>query len=338
MPKPILISGAGLSGLLLARSLRSSNIPFELYERDAAGSSRSQGYRIRLSSQGLNALEAVLSPDAYAEFKAGCSDNGSGQILGYDALTMEEKHFGGGGPPKGGGQVLGVDRAFLRNQLLRGIEEVTHFKKACIGYEVSSEGVTAKFADGTTSPEGSMLIGADGVYSKITKQLTDSKLKVYDTGARMIHGSSPRQAYETLAKGRFAAFSITDNSNENRKVAMITNVRDEPDSTHFGFVLVGGPGTFSAPNDDFSVAGQAAVDIAVDVTKDWAEGVRPILRAQKVEDAAFLKMSTSSPDGVPDWNNEARVTIMGDAVHAMTPGTSSQVKWVSLIRSWWSWS
>jgi 2-polyprenyl-6-methoxyphenol hydroxylase-like FAD-dependent oxidoreductase len=324
MPKPILISGAGLSGLLLARSLRSRNIPFELYERDSAGSSRSQGYRIRLSSQGLNALEAVLSPDAYADFKAGCSDNGSGQILGYDAITMEEKHFGGGGPPKGGGQVLGVDRAFLRNQLLRGIEEVTHFKKACIGYEVSSEGVTAKFADGTTSPEGSMLVGADGVYSKITKQLTDSKLKVYDTGARMIHGSSPRSVYEPLAKGRFAAFSITDNSNENRKIAMITNVRDEPDSTHFGFVLVGGPGTFSAPNDDFSVTGQAAVDIAVDVTKDWAEGVRPILREQKVEDAAFLKMSTSSPDGVPEWSNEARVTIMGDAVHAMTPGMSSR--------------
>jgi len=37
MPKPILISGAGLSGLLLARSLRSRNIPFELYERDSAG-------------------------------------------------------------------------------------------------------------------------------------------------------------------------------------------------------------------------------------------------------------------------------------------------------------
>jgi 2-polyprenyl-6-methoxyphenol hydroxylase-like FAD-dependent oxidoreductase len=338
MPKPILISGAGLSGLLLARSLRSRNIPFELYDRDSAGSSRSQGYRIRLSSQGLNALEAVLSPDAYADFKAGCSDNGSGQILGYDAITMEEKHFGGGGPPKGGGQVLGVDRAFLRNQLLRGIEEVTHFKKTCVGYEVSSEGVTAKFADGTTSPEGSMLVGADGVYSRITKQLTDSKLKVYDTGARMIHGSSPRRVYEPLAKGRFAAFSITDNSNENRKVAMITNVRDEPDSTHFGFVLVGGPGTFSAPNDDFSVTGQAAVDIAVDVTKDWAEGVRPILREQRVEDAAFLKMSTSSPDGVPEWNNESRVTIMGDAVHAMTPGMSSKVRWGSLTFSWWSWS
>jgi 2-polyprenyl-6-methoxyphenol hydroxylase-like FAD-dependent oxidoreductase len=323
--KPILISGAGVSGLLLANSLRARNIPFEIYERDTAGSSRSQGYRIRLSSQGLDALKAVLDPQAYDDFRAGCSDNGSGQILAYDALTMEEKTFGGGGggPPKGGGQVLGVDRAFLRNQLLKGIEEVTHFGKNCIGYEVREGGVVATFADGTTSPEGSMLVGADGVYSKITKQLTGGKLKVYDTGARMIHGSSPRSAYEPLAKGRFSAFSLQDHSNPMGKVAMITNFRDEPDTEHFGFVLVGGPGTFSAPNDDFSVSGQAAVDIAVDLTKNWSDTVRPILVEQKVEDAAFLKMSTSDPDGVCEWKNEPRVTLMGDAVHAMTPGKST---------------
>jgi len=320
--KPILISGAGISGLLLAQSLRSRGIPFEIYERDPAGSSRSQGYRIRLSSQGLDALEAVLDPQAHQDFRAGCSNNGSGQILAYDALTMEEKQFGGGGPPKGGGQVLGVDRAFLRNQLLKGIEEVTHFGKACTGYEVSSDGVVAKFSDGTTSPEGAMLIGADGIYSKITQQLTNGRLKVYDTGARMIHGSAPRATYGQLAKGRFSAFSLQDMSNPAGKVAMITNFRDEPDTTHFGFVLVGGPGTFSALNDEFSVSGQNAVDIAVDLTKNWSEDVRPILTEQKVEDAAFLKMSTSDPAGVPEWENEPRVTLMGDAVHAMTPGRS----------------
>ena len=37
------------------------------------------------------------------------------------------------------------------------------------------------------------------------------------------------------------------------------------------------------------------------------------------DEAVFLKMSTSSPDGVPEWSNEARVTLIGDAVHAMTP-------------------
>lgn len=323
--KAVLISGAGLSGLLLAHSLRSSSIPCKIYERDSAESSRSQGYRIRLSSQGLDALSAVLDQELHTEFRQGCSDNGSGGILAYDALTMIEKAPAppGGGPPRGGGggKVLGVDRAFLRDTLLRDLKGFIEFGKAVIGYDISQEGVIARFSDGTQSEEGCLLIGADGVYSKITKQLTDSRLKVYDTGARMIHGSSPRHTYEPLARGRFSAFSIQDTSStEGKKVAMITNVRDEPDSTHFGFVLVGGPGTFSAPNDDFSVGGKAAVEIAVDLTRHWAEGLRPILTEQKVEDAAFLKMSTSDPGGVTVWPNQPRVTIMGDAVHAMTPG------------------
>lgn len=336
--QPVLISGAGLSGLLLAHSLRRSQIPFEVYERDSAGSARTQGYRIRLSQQGLDAIRTVLDEKLHAEFRHACSDNGSGQILAYDAVTMEPKPGPpGSGPPRpsaagekgtgagpgGGPQVLGVDRAFLRNLLLRDIP--VHFGKAVVGYDLlhegADQGVRARFSDGTASPTGFLLVGADGIYSKIAKQLTKGGMKVYDTGARMIHGSAPRHTFTPLARGRYAAFSIQDTSAEDGKeVAMITNVRDEPSATHFGFVLVGGPGTFSAPNDDFSVAGQAAVDIAVALTRNWAEGLRPILAEQSVPDAAFLKMSTSDPRGVVSWANEARVTLMGDAVHAMTPG------------------
>jgi hypothetical protein len=44
-------------------------------------------------------------------------------------------------------------------------------------------------------------VGADGVRSVITKQLTKGALKVYDTGARMIHGSSLVAAFEGLGTG-----------------------------------------------------------------------------------------------------------------------------------------
>jgi 2-polyprenyl-6-methoxyphenol hydroxylase-like FAD-dependent oxidoreductase len=101
---------------------------------------------------------------------------------------------------------------------------------------------------------------------------------------------------------------------------MITNVRDEEgDDVHFGWVLVGEPGTFDAPNDDFSVMGQPAADISIQLTQNWSDIIRPILTQQKVAEAAFLKMTTSSPEGIPEWNCEPRVTLLGDAVHAMTP-------------------
>lgn len=104
---------------------------------------------------------------------------------------------------------------------------------------------------------------------------------------------------------------------EKGMVSMVTNVRDEVgDDVHFGWVLVGGPGTFSAPNDDFSVSGQSAFDISVDLTAQWSEVIRPILKEQKVEEGAFLKMVTSAPEVVPEWKNESRVTLMDDAVGA----------------------
>lgn len=58
--KPILISGAGLGGLLLARCLHRRAVPFELYERDAHAAARGQGYRIRISADDLDALTSVF--------------------------------------------------------------------------------------------------------------------------------------------------------------------------------------------------------------------------------------------------------------------------------------
>src|SRR5712691_10151919 len=85
--KPVLISGAGLGGLLLDQSLRSHRIPFRLYERDTDGSSRSQGYRLSISVDGLTALEQVLDPVHHERFRAGCTDLGGGTIQALDAIT-----------------------------------------------------------------------------------------------------------------------------------------------------------------------------------------------------------------------------------------------------------
>jgi len=159
-------------------------------------------------------------------------------------------------------------------------------------------------------------VGADGVRSSVTKQLTNCSLKVYDTGARIIHGASPVAAFEGLGTG---VFSVRDDTRPSDRIMLITNtVRKTPTPT-FGWVLAGTPGTFSVPNDDFSVIGKPAATLSRDLTARWHARLRPIFDDQVDEEAAFLKMATSSHSGTPSGKSDPRVTLLGDAVHAMTP-------------------
>lgn len=328
--KPILISGAGLSGLLLARSLRSSNIPFLLFERDPTLAARAQGYRLRISTDGINALKEVLTKDEYAKLESGTAQTGQGGMHSLDALTGQPKpREGMGGGPGGGkgggkgpglgGDVLGVSRAFLRQCLFDGEEDVVRWGKKATGYSLSDSGVSINFADGSKSEEGSLVVAADGPQSAITKQLTNGKVRAYDTGARMVHGQTPSRAFRDLGEG---VFFVDDSSVPDRSLGLITNVRpgsfDDPD-LELGWVFVGSPGTFEPPNDDFSIVGKAAADISRERTAHWDEKLRAVFEQQNDEEAAFLKMSTAHPDGVPEWANEPRITVMGDCVHCMTP-------------------
>ena len=65
----VLIIGAGLGGLTLARSLRSSGIAFEIYERDLSPWDRPQGYRLHLDGDAINAAREVLSPELAQVFE-----------------------------------------------------------------------------------------------------------------------------------------------------------------------------------------------------------------------------------------------------------------------------
>jgi 2-polyprenyl-6-methoxyphenol hydroxylase-like FAD-dependent oxidoreductase len=327
--RPILISGAGLASLLLARALLSHAIPFEIYERDASVDVRGQGYRLRLSAEGIDAVEAVLDEGSFAKWYAGCSKTGGGGMQSLDAVTGEKVEMGGGGGGGGqgslqsrGGKIVGTARGWLRKSLLEGLEPYVQWQKHVRGYEVveGGRGVVAIFADGSRSPVGAMLIAGDGVRSEVAQQLSGGRLKVFDTGTRLIHGQAPSSAFKKMGEGVFALHDTSHGPG--RKVFSITNVRpedmDKPDEM-LGWTMVGEPGVIEAPGGDFSSVGSAAADLAKDLTKDWNERFRPIYEQMDVPNAAFWKMTCSSPKGVPEWPNEPRVTLIGDSVHSMTP-------------------
>lgn len=366
--KPILIAGAGLSSLLLGQSLLRARIPFHIFERDASISFRAQGYRLRLSTEGLDAIESVLSPELFAQFWDKCGKTGGGVFASLDARTGEpepeseqrpeqkpkpapadktktettSQQTGGAAATvtttagsdddddaastrikemlhSRGGKVVGIARGDMRKLFMQGCESHIQWSHHVTGYELTGDGVRAIFADGSRSVEGALLVGGEGIYSKVARQLSGGKLKVYDTGARGIHGQAPTTAFRQLGEGVWRA---TDGANPRGRVFVITNVRpgDMDDaSVQFGWTMGAQPGVIRPPNDDYSLLGAPAADIAKDLARDWHPRLKPLFDQMDVAEAAFWKITCSTPSGVPEWPNEPRVTVIGDAVHSMTP-------------------
>jgi 2-polyprenyl-6-methoxyphenol hydroxylase-like FAD-dependent oxidoreductase len=325
-PKPVLIAGAGLASLLLARSLHRSKIPFLVFERDASIVFRAQGYRLRLSSQGLDAIESVLGPEDFQKFYDKCGKTGGAGFAAVDPLTGET--LTGEEPPVKGetlssrdGKIVGISRGDMRTLFMEGLEHNVRWNSRIVGYEKTDTGVRAIFADGSRSEEGSMLVGGEGVKSAVAGQLSDGAIKVYDLGSRGIHGQAPTAAFKGLGEG---VFLIKDNESQPNggKISLITNVRagdmDKPD-VEFGWTMIGSPDVIDAPNDNYTITGPPAAKIAKSLTSHWHARIKPLLDNMNEAEAAFWKITCSSPAGVPVWPSEARVTVIGDAVHAMTP-------------------
>ena len=358
--KPILISGAGISSLLLAQALLRANIPIQIFERDESLSHRGQGYRLRLSPEGLDVIEKVLGPEKFLRFWETCGktagagvqtiEANSGEIVELiaeiqktkDAMAESEKMAEevervrreeaekNGQVPKRtkalqealsfrDGKVVGIARSDMRKHFLKGCENFIQWGKTVSGYELTTTGVVAIFSDGTKSVEGEVLVGGEGIHSKVAKQVSGGLLKVFDTGARGIQGQAPTTVFKGLGEG---VWRIIDDENPKGRVFAVTNVRpdglNDPNMT-FGWVMGAFPGVIKAPGDNYSLIGKAAADIAKDVTKSWSPKVKILVDNMIEEEAAFWKITCSAPSGVPVWVNEPRVTVIGDAVHSMTP-------------------
>lgn len=217
------------------------------------------------------------------------------------------------------GKVVGISRGDMRKLFMSGCEEFVHWNHHVTSYELTDSGVRVVFADGSKSVEGEMLIGGEGIYSKVARQVSQGKLKVYDTGARGIHGQAPSTAFKGLGEG---VFRLADESNPKGSVWAITNVRpgemDDP-TVQFGWTLGARPGVIKPPNDNYQTIGKPAADIAKALTANWHPRIRPLFEEMAESEAAFWKITCSTPTGVPEWQNEPRVTVIGDAAHSMTP-------------------
>jgi 2-polyprenyl-6-methoxyphenol hydroxylase-like FAD-dependent oxidoreductase len=121
---PVLIIGAGISGLLLAQQLRKLSIPFQIFEREPDVQTRSAGWGLTLHWS-LPALRKLLPedllvqlPDTYVD-RAAVGRDESSTFPFFDLSTGEKRSSS---PKALESQRIRVTREKLRGLLATGVD------------------------------------------------------------------------------------------------------------------------------------------------------------------------------------------------------------------------
>jgi 2-polyprenyl-6-methoxyphenol hydroxylase-like FAD-dependent oxidoreductase len=325
----VMVIGGGIGGLCLAQGLKKSGVRVFVYERDAAPTTRLQGFRIHIDPQGSRALHASLPEPLWKIFDSTGGDFSQAFTMLNEQLSpiMEISHAAH--LDDSVAQHRSVSRTSLRSILLAGLEESVFFKKRFVHYEQQQNGrVRAYFEDGSTA-EADVLVAADGVNSPVRKQYLPGNDPV-DTGVVVLGGKVPLSdgvmallppallngpAMITPAQPMslfMAAWRRSSSAN-----AVIREIENGPELENDYVILGMGarPAYFGLP-DDVKEADEATIrNILRQKVTDWHPNVRKLVELLNT-DLNVIRIRTSRP--VPAWKT-TNVTLLGDAIHAMTP-------------------
>jgi 2-polyprenyl-6-methoxyphenol hydroxylase-like FAD-dependent oxidoreductase len=335
----VLVVGAGLGGLCLAQRLRDAQVDVEVFERDASPWDRPQGYRLHLDDDGINALEESLSPELFALFEATSMHPVDSTTIIDTGLNVRKRvpsdtHSSNKRGPNASGESkhVNVNRATVRQIALTGLDDICHFRATFDHYETDAQGVTAFFADGS-KVRGDILVGADGIRSAVRRQRAP-ELRMMDTNVRAIYGRLPLANARELLPAHVLDDVFTVGSDA-RKVflglgpvifptrpelasnSLAPEARLPPQEDYVVMIIGGRREHFQL--DDASLHRATSDElqrIAGEMLKEWPKAAAAIPAKGDPRSFFIVEMHTSVPGALTP---ATRVTLLGDAVHAMTP-------------------
>jgi 2-polyprenyl-6-methoxyphenol hydroxylase-like FAD-dependent oxidoreductase len=302
MTTPVTIVGAGLGGLTLARVLHVHGIPATIYEAEPSAEARTQGGQLDIHQHnGQLALEAAGLTDAFrAIIHEGAQ--ATRMLDPQGALLLEEPDDGTGGRPE-------VLRGDLRRILIQSLPaETIRWGSKLAGVSVLGGGrYELTFGDGSTATT-SLLVGADGAWSKVRPLLSDAEPEYVGTTfiETYLHDVDERHPATAEAVGDGAMYALTPGKG-------IVAHREAGNVLHT-YVELNCPAEWIA-GLDFTDAAATTARVAAEFD-GWAPELTALITDG--ETAPVPRTIYTLPDG-HRWDRVPGVTLLGDAAHLMPP-------------------
>jgi len=352
----VAVAGGGLGGLCLAQGLLKAGVDVMVYERDAQLAGRRQGYRLHVDARAGLALEQCLPPASLAVFQATCSEASARLTVVSERLRVlnEQRRTTDADPYAPATLSTSVNRQTLREVLAAGLDGRLVFGCELTGYELTGSrladseldspqlagsqlagqgdrrgGVRLHFAGGRQA-EADLLVGADGVGSAVRRQYLPAATPA-DTGKRCVYGTIPLGPGEAdrLPSALRDGFTAVIGG----QVGMATGVvrfRQRPEQAapwlspagdYLMWAVAGDGRSFGVADERLTAMSPAELHaLTARMIRSWHPDLRALHARAAVDETFLVRIRTSPP--VPPWP-PTRVTVLGDAIHAMSPARGS---------------
>ncbi|GLI77979.1 hypothetical protein PoHVEF18_006276 [Penicillium ochrochloron] len=314
---PVLIVGAGISGLVLAQYLQSQGVRFEIFESDSALDARTGGWGLTLH-WALPALRALLPPDVVERFPdtfVNKEASARGDVGSFQFFNLKSGESLFSVPAE---ERIRVNRGRLRELLTSGID--VRWDKKLKNIESTADNITAHFEDGS-SYTGRLLVASDGARSRARQILYPDGSQMNSLPVQLL-GASPLYTAEDMGGAQLIDPYIFQGSHPDTNVFLFFSFLDTPNNfdesskdRYHAQIIVSWADSKGIP-----VPKDNAERIALmkKLTDNWAEPFRSLVqklpedaeaRSIRIEDWMFTPSRT---------HDHPRAVLMGDSAHTMT--------------------
>ncbi|QTZ95730.1 FAD-dependent oxidoreductase [Streptomyces auratus] len=302
MTTPVTIIGAGLGGLTLARVLHVHGIPATIYEAETSPMARAQGGLLDIHD--YNGQLALKAAGLFEEF-LGIIHKGAeaSRVLDKDATVLLDE------PDDGTGRRPEVHRGALRQILLDSLPvgTIQWGRKVTAVRPLGGGRHEVTFANGTTVT-ASLLVGADGAWSRIRPLLSDAKPEYVGTCLieTYLFDGDTRHPASARAVGDGSLFALAPGKG--------ISAHREPDGVLHTYV------TLTKSQEwidaiDFTDAGAATARVAAEF-HGWAPELTALITDGETDP---VPRTVNSLPIEHRWDRVPGVTLLGDAAHLMPP-------------------